>query len=48
MNVDRDRYRFIDSDAEQNEISAKYSVDDWYIDVFSSKGAGMARSALLV
>ena len=38
MDVDRDRYRFIDSDAEQNEISAKYSVDNWYIDVFFVEG----------
>ncbi len=38
MDADRDRYRFIASDAEQNAISAKYSVDNWYIDVFFVEG----------
>lgn len=38
MDADRERYRFIDSDDEHDDVCAKYSVDNWYIDVFFVEG----------
>jgi len=34
MNADKARWRFIDNDAEFDAMAAKYSVPNWYMDVF--------------
>lgn len=34
MDADKARYRFIDSEDEIRELAGKYTVDNWYLDVF--------------
>lgn len=38
MDADRDRFRFIDNADERSQLRSKYSVDNWYIDVFFVEG----------
>ena len=38
MDADKARYRFIDSQAEINDLRNKYTVDNWYLDVFFVEG----------
>ena len=34
MDADKTRFRFIDSQAEINDLRSKYTVDNWFLDVF--------------
>lgn len=38
MDADKARWRFIDNDAEFDAMAAKYSVPNWYIDLFMVEG----------
>ena len=38
MDIDKQRFRFIDSQAEINELRNKYTVNNWYLDVFFVEG----------
>lgn len=38
MDADKARWRFIDNDAEFDAMASKYSVDNWYMDVFQVEG----------
>jgi len=38
MEADKTRWRFIDNDGELNAMANKYSVPNWYIDVFMVEG----------
>jgi hypothetical protein len=38
MDADKARYRFIDNQDEINELRNKYTVDNWYLDVFFVEG----------
>ena len=38
MEADKTRWRFIDNDAEFDAMATKYSVPNWYIDVFQVEG----------
>jgi len=38
MDADRARWRFIDNDAEFDAMASKYSVPNWFIDVFMVEG----------
>ena len=38
MDADKTRFRFIDSQAEINDLRSKYTVDNWFLDVFMVEG----------
>ncbi|WP_067840182.1 reprolysin-like metallopeptidase [Nocardia lijiangensis] len=38
MDADRARFRFIDSQDEINQLRSRYTVDNWYLDVFFVEG----------
>jgi hypothetical protein len=38
MDADKTRWRFIDNDAEFDAMASKYSVNNWYMDVFMVEG----------
>ncbi len=38
MDADKARYRFIDNQGEINDLRSKYTVDNWYLDVFFVEG----------
>ena len=38
MDADKTRFRFIDSQSEINDLRSKYTVDNWFLDVFMVEG----------
>src|SRR4051812_11486220 len=38
MDADKARWRFIDNDSEFDDMASRYSVDNWYMDVFVVEG----------